>query len=75
MIEPNELDAGSIVAQMRELTLNIKPHTVTILAGDFNARIGADGYETNPRTVGPVCLYVNPTITVAASLTCARPPI
>lgn len=32
---------------------SIKPHTVIIVAGDFNARIGKDGHESYPQIVGP----------------------
>ena len=35
----------------------IPPHTVLILAGDFNARIGKDSHADNRRIVGPYCLY------------------
>jgi len=44
---------------LKELILAIPPHTVLMLTGDFNARIGKDSYETNPRIVGPACYYEN----------------
>ena len=28
-----------------------------MVTGDFNARIGKESHETNPRTVGPACYY------------------
>ena len=28
-----------------------------MITGDFNARIGKESHETNPRTVGPACYY------------------
>jgi exonuclease III len=40
-----------------DLLSNIPPHTITILAGDFNAHIGIDAHGTNPKTIGPVCYY------------------
>ena len=44
---------------LKELILAIPPHTVLMLTGDFNARIGKDSYGTNPRIVGPACYYEN----------------
>ena len=68
-------DKDAFYDYLRELTLNIKPHTVTILADDFNARIGAGGYKTNPRTVGPVFLYSKSNDNVSRFIDGARPPI
>lgn len=42
---------------LEELICSIPPHTVIILAGDFNARIGMDSHESNPRIVGPNCYH------------------
>ena len=37
---------------LKRITDSIPPHNVIILAGDLNARVGADSSITNPRTVG-----------------------
>lgn len=42
---------------LSDLVLSISPHTVIITAGDFNARIGMDGHDSNPSIIGPSCLY------------------
>ena len=38
---------------------SIPAHTIIILAGDFNARIGMDSKESNPQIVGPNCYSQN----------------
>ena len=36
---------------------SVPPHTIIILAGDFNARIGRDSHLTNSKTVGNSCFH------------------
>ena len=47
----------SFYEDLKELIFDIPPHTVLMITGDFNARIGKESHETNPRTVGPACYY------------------
>jgi len=42
---------------LTEFIKTIPPHTITILAGDFNARIGRDSHISNPRVVGNHCYH------------------
>ena len=42
---------------LENLIASLPPHTVVITAGDFNAHIGKDSHEMNPRVVGPNCYY------------------
>ena len=42
---------------LNDLVSAIPPHTITILAGDLNSRIGANSRETNPRVVGKYCYH------------------
>ena len=42
---------------LHDVVHNISPHTITLLIGDFNARIGLDSHESNQRIVGPNCYY------------------
>ena len=42
---------------LHDLISTLPPHTVIIVAGDFNARIGKDSHETNARIVGPNCYH------------------
>ena len=44
-------------SDLEGLTHSVPPHTVTIVAGDFNARIGKDSHESTPRIVGPNCYH------------------
>ena len=52
-------EKDSFYADMTELLESIPPHTITIFAGDLNARIGGDSHITNPRVVGNHCYHEN----------------
>jgi exonuclease III len=54
-----QMSKDKFYRDLQDLILSIPPHTVIILAGDFNARIGADFHESNKRIVGPNCYYAN----------------
>ena len=44
---------------LNELILGFTPHTILMVTGDLNARIGKDRHETNPIILGPACYYEN----------------
>ncbi len=44
-------------SDLADLICTIPPHTILVLAGDFNARLGKDSQETNRRIVGPNCIH------------------
>ena len=43
---------NSFYDDLSEVLLSIPPHTVVVLTGDFNARLGRDSYTTNKRVIG-----------------------
>ncbi|CAF0714685.1 unnamed protein product [Brachionus calyciflorus] len=44
---------------LKDFLLSLPQQTTTILAGDFNARIGDDKHEVFPNIVGKHCFYEN----------------
>ena len=42
---------------LKELRLSIPQHTIIIIAGDFNARLGRDSHLTNSKIVGNCCFH------------------
>ena len=53
----DEKSKDNFYDDLEGLINSIPPHTVIIIAGDFNARIGKDSHESNPRIVGPNCYH------------------
>ena len=53
----NEEGKDTFYNDLEDFLSSIPPHTVTIVAGDFNARIGEDSRETSPKIVGPNCYH------------------
>ena len=48
---------NSFYDDLSEVLLSIPPHTVVVLTGDFNARLGRDSYTTNKRVIGNNCYH------------------
>jgi len=42
---------------LESVITSLPPHTVVIVAGDLNARLGQDSHLTNPLVVGPNCFH------------------
>ena len=47
----------SFYEELKELLSSIPSHTVTILAGDFNARLGVDSHSTFNKIIGRSCFH------------------
>ena len=50
---------------VNELLQGIPLHTILMVTGDLNARIGQDSHETNPTIVCPACKSITPTTMVS----------
>ena len=50
--DKNTADKDTFYDDLQQCTLDVPPHNVLILAGDMNARVGADSHATNPRAIG-----------------------
>ena len=48
---------NSFYEDLSEVLISIPPHTVVVLTGDFNARLGRDSYSTNKRVIGNHCYH------------------
>jgi exonuclease III len=55
----DESEKSSFYNDLEDLISSIPPHTVTIVAGDFNARLGKDSHLSTPKVVGPNCYHDN----------------
>jgi len=54
---PDEKSKDVFYSDLQDFISTLPPHTVIIVAGDFNARIGKDSHETNSRIVGTNCYH------------------
>jgi hypothetical protein len=53
----NEAGKDQFYEDFDKFISSIPPHTVTIVAGDFNAHIGEDSHITMPKVVGRNCCH------------------
>ena len=53
----NEKEKDAFYKDLEDLISSIPPHTVVILAGDFNAQLGKDSRISMPKVVGPNCYH------------------